>query len=176
MNYLKFKGFHPDENGSSTIYVNGNYIKGDWIKSSNISLSSTSDICLGVPVIASEGESHNLIPVISETLCGLAYKKENDVEELYVTDDGNEIYTNDVIAVYKKDSIFPDAVGVVRFGEIPNGYGLHVGFYIDWHPAGNSYRNDLAFWVEYKEKNTVVELCGTVFDRKYFMPTNYIKN
>lgn len=176
MNHLKFKGFHPNENGSSTIYVYGYCIKGDWIKSSNISLRSTSDIYLGVPAITSEGESQNLIPVISDTLCGLAYKRENGADELYITNDGREIYTNDVIAVYKKDSIFPDAVGVIRFGEIPNGYGLHVGFYIDWLAEGKSYRNDLGFWVNYNDKDTVVEFCGTAFDQKYMTITNYIKN
>lgn len=161
------KAFHPCVNGNTTIFVNGEWHKGKWIIASGIWVKSATEVFACVTVAADGAEPFcSTVPIILETVSQLAY----------ITDEVKDVYKNDIIALYKNGCNRPEAVGVVRFGEIPGGSALHIGFYIEWlHIGVMSYRNDLLYWLNYKSDEEHIEFCGTAFDHRYTSIMDYTR-
>ncbi|MBQ7818596.1 MAG: hypothetical protein IJ341_02745 [Bacteroidales bacterium] len=164
------KAFHPCENGNTTIFVNGEWHKGKWITASGIWVKSSTEVfaCITTAVVSAVGTETfcSNVPIILETVSQLAY----------ITDEFKDVYKNDIIALYKNGCNSPEAVGVVRFGEIPGGTALHIGFYIDWlHIGKTSFRNDLLYWLNYKSDKDYIEFCGTAFDHRNINALTFTK-
>ncbi len=72
---------------------------------------------------------------------------------------GKKIFEGDIA----RDIFDCSVVGIVRYGEYQNvldddGFGGHVGFYIDWQEKKKWLRKDLAYWVKHSE------FIGNIFD------------
>lgn len=71
---------------------------------------------------------------------------------------GRKIFEGDIV----KDVLSP-IVGIVRYGRYRNtfnedGYGGHVGFYVEWKEKRDLLRKDLVYWINESE------FIGNIFD------------
>lgn len=90
-----FKGFHPDKDGKKEIVLNGEKIKGEWVKGYYVFLKKRSG-CFGQTVTERDFDQHVIttqrgeqFEVIPETVC--EYVK-NDCNS-------NKIFENDIVKV-----------------------------------------------------------------------------
>lgn len=72
---------------------------------------------------------------------------------------GEKIFEGDIV----RDIFEPSIVGIVKYGKYRNtfnddGFGGHVGFYIEWKAKAKLLRKDLVYWVDNSE------FIGNIFD------------
>ena len=77
---------------------------------------------------------------------------------------GRKIFEGDIV----RDIFNASVVGIVRYGEYRNtfnddGFGGHIGFYIEWKEKQDLLRKDLVYWV----KNS--EFIDNIFDNPDLM-------
>lgn len=131
-----FRGFHPDENGSKTITLNGKKIIGEWVYGSLITQTKgkNSTELRGAWIVDYDKE----IEVISETVgqyTGLTDKNGNRIFEGYI--------------VQSEEYQAGDEIGVVVYDSKRCTYWVHSEKYdwwlmldeADWEIIGNIYEN-----------------------------------
>lgn len=160
---ILFRGFHLCEGGDTTIYVEGEAVKGRWVEGLPSYIAIPCSPCGGGMIekaytIAVEGFLFSLINIIvlPSTICpytGLTDKN------------GRKAFVGDTVC-YKCE--YHTVNGVIRFGEIPdsNGRFKNIGYFIEWQDDGANtwgdwWRCDLGFWLE-DEK---CEVIGTIWDK-----------
>lgn len=72
---------------------------------------------------------------------------------------GNKIFEGDIV----RDIFEPSIIGIVKYGKYRNtfnddGFGGHVGFYIEWKAKAKLLRKDLVYWAEHSG------FIGNIFD------------
>ncbi|MEG1075350.1 MAG: YopX family protein [Ruthenibacterium sp.] len=146
---ILFRGFHEDENGSTTIYVDGRTVKGEWFYGFYNKFRRNKDEKL-----------EHFIHILDENQCvGLAVDViPATIGEYTGYEDKNDNKIFEGSRVMNKDN----NLGVVLLGVVPKELASrnfwHFAFYVKFV---NAYlRPELPFWAD------KIEVVGTVFDKK----------
>lgn len=144
MREIKFRGFHPNENGKEKVFVNGEWINGFWVSGllvKQVDLDGSDEICIQTWERDSEGVSNRVLSVIPETVGQYTGLKDKN---------GKKIFEADVVRD-NESGLF----GKVIFATAECGYDGFSGFMAD--DINDGLQNYNGFW-------HLVEVAGNIFD------------
>lgn len=121
MREILFRGFHPDENGSKTITLNGKKIKGKWVFGAydfNKEHKQGFIICVGIDNVGPIAYIQEVIPETVGQFTGLTDKN------------GNKIFEGDI--VQSEEYQQGDEVGEVVYDSKDCTYWVHSEKYGWW--------------------------------------------
>lgn len=161
MNDILFRGFHPNENGSETITINGKKIKGEWRYWNKFGRLVDPNTLKEKPYY-SKCENYDF-PVYESAMLILIYETIGQFTSL-PDKNGNKIFDGDILAfnVFNYNGGDTQYKGVVKWSDTEK---LATRFMI-WHDNENEYYGaDGAFdfdWVHYQDSE--LEIIGNIYE------------
>lgn len=117
---ILFRGFHPCEDGETTIYVEGRAVKGRWVEGFYFSWNNGIEQLFQIQTINKQGHLGVIYEVIPATVC----------QYIGLTDkNGRKVFEGDCIQTY------------FSFAPCDAGYGvLQKPFYVEWEQGRTAFR------------------------------------
>lgn len=135
MNKMLFRGFHKNENGTKTIFINGEKITGEWIIGDGIHYPKSFNYIGTCWIDGMRARANDWVPVMPETVGVYTFCNDCNSTKIFTGDIAKEA-CNGLIGVVE----WEDSIATYKLKGYGDGYSIQDS-HIEWEIVGNMWEN-----------------------------------